>query len=66
MNMYIDFQRLDYADLVRLGKLAAEALALAQEYDQTQSHTYCKLIAACNDETLARRQSATRRCGTAA
>jgi hypothetical protein len=66
MDTHIDLKRLDTSDLVRLGKLAAEALELAQEYDQSRSRALCKLVAACNVETLARRKEVQRQCGTAA
>lgn len=65
MDTHIDLKRLDFSDLVRLAKLAAEALELAQEYDQSRSRAFCKLVAACNVETLARRKRAERHCGTA-
>ena len=66
MDTHIDLKALDHADLMRLGKLAAEAMELAQEYDQSRSRAFCKLAAACNGEVLARRQKAARHCGTAA
>ena len=65
MATYIDLQQLRYADLIKLGKLAAEAMALSHEYDQSRSRTYCELVAACNVEMLARRRRAVRHCGTA-
>jgi hypothetical protein len=65
METRINLQRLQYADLIRLGQLAAEAMALCQEYDQSRSRTYCELVAACNVEMLARRSRASRYCGTA-
>jgi hypothetical protein len=64
MDTHLKLKRLDYADLLKLGTLAAEAMALSQEYDRTRSHSYCKLIAACNGEMLARRRKARRQCGT--
>lgn len=64
MDTHIDLKALRYADLIELGKLAAEAMALAQEYDRSRSHTYCKLVAACNVEMLTRRRKAARHCGT--
>jgi hypothetical protein len=66
METHIDFKGLQLADLVRLGKLAAEAMALSQEYDQSRSRVYCELVAACNVEVLARRRRAARHCGTLA
>jgi hypothetical protein len=66
METHIDFDGLQLADLVRLGKLAAEAMALSQEYDRARSHVYCELVAACNVEVLVRRRRAARHCGTAA
>ncbi len=65
MEIRIDFERLHYADLIELGRLAAEAMALSQEYDRSRTHAYCELIAACNVEMLTRRHKATRQCGTA-
>jgi hypothetical protein len=65
METHINFERLQYADLIRLGKLAAEAIALSQQYDKSRSQKYCQLIAACNAEMLARRRKAARHCGTA-
>jgi hypothetical protein len=65
METHIDFKGLQLADLVRLGRLAAEAMALSQEYDQSRSRVYCELVAACNVEVLARRRRAARHCGTA-
>lgn len=65
MHAHINLQHLHYADLIKLGKLAAEAMALSQEYDQSRSRAYCELVAACNVEMLARRREATRHCGTA-
>jgi hypothetical protein len=66
METHIDFEALQLAELVRLGKLAAEAMALSQEYDRGRSHVYCELVAACNVEVLVRRRRAARHCGTAA
>jgi hypothetical protein len=65
METHIDFEGLQFADLVRLGALAAEAMALSQEYDQSRSHVYCELVAACNVEVIVRRRRAARHCGTA-
>jgi len=65
METRIDLERLHYTDLIKLGKLAAEAMALSQDYDQSRSRAYCKLVAACNVEMLARRRKAARHCGTA-
>jgi hypothetical protein len=65
METHIDFEALQLAELVRLGKLAAEAMALSQEYDRGRSHVYCGLVAACNVEVLVRRRRAARHCGTA-
>jgi hypothetical protein len=66
METQIDFEGLQFAELVRLGKLAAEAMALSQEYDRERSHVYCELVAACNVEVFVRRRRAVRHCGTAA
>jgi len=65
MDTNINLQRLQYTDLIKLGMLAAEAMALCQEHDQARSRTFCKLAAACNGEMLARRREATRHCGKA-
>ena len=65
MYTHIDLKCLDFSDLLALGMLATEAMTLAQEYDQSRSRSYCKLVAACNVEMLARRRSAERQCGTA-
>ncbi len=65
MDTHINLRALQYADLVELGKLAAEAMQLSQEYDRSRARDYCKLAAACNDEVLARREKARRDCGTA-
>ena len=63
MDTHINLRALQYADLIELGKLAAEAMALSQEYDQSRARDFCKLAAACNDEVLTRRQQANRNCG---
>jgi hypothetical protein len=65
MKTHIDFEGLQFADLIRLGSLAAEAMALSQEYDRARSRVYCELVAACNVEVLVRRRKAARHCGTA-
>ena len=65
MDTHIDFDGLQFADLIRLGNLAAEAMALSQEYDRSRSRVYCELVAACNVELLVRRRRAARHCGTA-
>jgi hypothetical protein len=65
METHIDFEALQFADLVRLGALAAEAMALSHEYDQSRSRVYCELVAACNVEVIVRRRRAARHCGTA-
>jgi hypothetical protein len=64
MDTHINLKRLDHADLLRLGELASEAMALSQEYDLQRSRSFCKLVAACNGEVLARRADARRQCGT--
>lgn len=64
MEAHLDFKRLQYADLVQLGQLAAEALALSEQYDRSRVRAYCQLIAACNVEMLLRRREAARLCGT--
>jgi hypothetical protein len=65
METHIDFEGLQFAELIRLGTLAAEAMALSQEYDRVRSRVYCELVAACNVEVLVRRSRAARHCGTA-
>jgi hypothetical protein len=65
METHIDFEKLQLAELIRLGRLAAEALALSQEYDRARARVYCELVAACNVEVLVRRRKAARYCGTA-
>ncbi|MDB6103793.1 MAG: hypothetical protein JWO52_3792 [Gammaproteobacteria bacterium] len=65
METHIDFEELQFAELIRLGTLAAEAMALSREYDRTRSGVYCELVAACNVEVLVRRSRAARHCGTA-
>jgi len=64
MEMHVDLEGLQLAELVRLGKLAAEAMELSHEYDRSRSRVYCELVAACNVEVLVRRRKATRHCGT--
>jgi hypothetical protein len=64
MDTHIDFKGLQFADLIQLGKLAAEAMALSHEYDRARSRVYCELVAACNVEMLVRRRKAARHCGT--
>jgi hypothetical protein len=65
MDTHINIKALQFTDLVELGKLAAEALELSREYDQSRLRKYCKLIAACNIEVIERRRQAERLCGTA-
>jgi hypothetical protein len=65
METHIDFEGLQFAELVRLAKLAAEAMALSQEYDRSRARVYLELVAACNVEVLVRRRKAARHCGTA-
>jgi hypothetical protein len=65
MDNRINLQRLHYTDLIRLGELAAEAMALSQEYDQSRARAYCELAAACNVEMFVRRHRAARNCGKA-
>jgi hypothetical protein len=65
METHIDFEGLQFAQIVRLGALAAEAMALSHEYDRSRSRVYCELVAACNVEVLVRRRRAARHCGTA-
>ena len=64
MDTRIDLQQLGYADLIKLGKLAAEAMILSHDYDRSRALAYCELVAACNLEMLTRRRQAERRCGT--
>jgi hypothetical protein len=65
MDTHINIKALQFTDLVKLGKLAAEALELSREYDQSRLRQYCNLIAACNIEVIERRRQAARSCGTA-
>ena len=63
--MHIDFKRLRDDELVRLGMLAAEAMALSQQYDRSRCRGFCEIVAACNMEMLMRRRELARHCGTA-
>ena len=65
MDTDIDIADLHYAELLQLGKLAAEALALSQQYDRSRLHIYCELVARCNVEMLIRRRRAAHQCGRA-
>jgi len=65
MDTHTNIKALQFTDLVELGKLAAEALELSREYDESRLQTYCKLTAACNIEVIERRRQAERLCGTA-
>jgi hypothetical protein len=65
MDTHTNIKALQFTDLVELGKLAAEALELSREYDQSRLQKYCNLIAACNIEVIERRRQAQRLCGTA-
>jgi hypothetical protein len=65
MDTHIKLRALGYADLIELGKLAAEAMELSRQYDSSRARDYCRLVAACNGEVLARREKAKRNCGTA-
>lgn len=65
MDTHIKIKALQYSDLIELGKLAAEAIELSREYDQSRVQKFCKLIAACNIEMIERRRQAERLCGTA-
>jgi len=64
MDTHIKIKALQYTDLIELGKLAAEAIELSREYDQSRVQKFCKLIAACNVEMIKRRRQAERLCGT--
>jgi len=64
MDTHIKIKALQYNDLVELGKLAAEAIELSREYDQSRVRKFCNLIAACNVEMIERRRRAERLCGT--
>jgi len=64
MDTHIKIKALQYSDLIELGKLAAEAIELSREYDQSRVQKFCKLIAACNVEMIERRRQAERLCGT--
>jgi hypothetical protein len=63
MDTHINIKALQYTDLIELGRLAAEAMELSRQYDQSRLQTYCNLIAACNIEVIARRHRAERLCG---
>jgi hypothetical protein len=65
MDTHINIKALPYAELMELGKLAAEAIELSREYDQSHARKFCNLIAACNVEMIERRRQAERLCGTA-
>jgi len=65
MDTHINIKALQDADLIELARLAAEAMELSRQYDQSRSQKYCKLIAACNIEVIERRRKAASRCGTA-
>ena len=64
-DTHINIKALQYTDLIELGKLAAEAIALSQEYDPPRARKYCKIVAACNIEVIERRKRAERLCGSA-
>jgi hypothetical protein len=65
MDTHINIKALQYPDLIELGRLAAEAMELSRQYDQSRLQKYCNLIAACNIEVLERRRKAESLCGTA-
>jgi hypothetical protein len=65
MDTHINIKALQYTDLIELGKLAAEAMELSRQYDQSRLLKYCNLIAACNIEVIERRRKAESLCGTA-
>jgi hypothetical protein len=65
MDTQINIKALPYAELMELGKLAAEAIELSREYDQARARKFCHLVAACNVEMIERRRQAARLCGTA-
>jgi len=64
MDTHIKIKALQFTDLIELGKLAAEAIELSREYDQSRLRKFCNLIAACNVEMIERRRQAERQCGT--
>ena len=64
IDTQINIKALPYAELMELGKLAAEAMELSREYDQSRSRKFCNLAAACNVEMIERRRQAERLCGT--
>ena len=64
MDTHINIKALQYTDLIELGKLAAEALELSQEYDPPRARKYCRLVAVCNVEMIERRRRAERLCGS--
>ncbi len=65
MDTHINIKALQFTDLIELAKLAAEALELSREYDQSRLRKFSNLIAACNIEVIERRRRAERLCGTA-
>jgi len=65
MDTHINIKALQYTDLIELGKLAAEAIELSREYDQSRVRKFTNLVAACNIEMIERRRQAERLCGTA-
>jgi hypothetical protein len=65
MDTQINIKALPYVELMELGRLAAEAIELSHEYDQSRSQKFCNLVAACNVEMIERRRQAARLCGTA-
>jgi hypothetical protein len=65
MDTQLNIKALQFTDLIELGKLAAVALELSREYDQSRLPKFCNLIAACNVEMIERRRQAARLCGTA-
>jgi hypothetical protein len=64
MDTYINIKALPDAELMELGKLAAEAIELSRQYDQSRSRKFCNIAAACNVELIERRRQSERLCGT--
>lgn len=63
-DTHTKIKALKYSDLIELGRLAAEAMELSRQYDQSRLRKYCNLIAACNIEVIERRRKAESLCGT--
>lgn len=64
MDTYINIKALPDAELMELGRLAAEAIELSRQYDQSRARKFCNIAAACNVELIERRRQSERLCGT--